>query len=53
MNGTKKYIADFLTKVEEQSQEAERHGSDEFVWESDVNRSPARWSSTQLPAKKT
>jgi len=31
MNGTKKYIADFLTKVEEQSQEAERHGSDEFV----------------------
>ena len=28
---SKKDIADFLTKVEEQCQEAERHNSDEFV----------------------
>jgi len=31
LNRSKKVIVDFLTKVEEQCQEAERHDSDEFV----------------------
>jgi len=41
LNRSKKDIADFLTKVEEQCQEAERHDSDEFVYRAPFDSSPA------------
>ena len=40
MNRSQKDIDEFLTKVEKQCQEAERHDSDEFVWERNIDRSP-------------